>query len=550
MNTFARASALALAALAAVPASANQWDGRYTASFDFKMSPASVCPRVLPITIELSVKDGQATGAILNNGGGNSHEFCKLYHNGTISGSVAEDGSVSLRVRQSDSHSLSYSSNRISGDIAGQLSLASKSPKYHPLHRFRFTRQSNTSASSSGTGTTTASAAPAPAASTDFVRGGFNALSLDKRKSVQQVLKAQGYYSSSIDGLYGRGTRSAIARFASDNGYAADSARGVNTTLSAILEAAAPATKTEVVIATTVEVAPPAPAPAPQAAATSDTSTSENSVNLEASLQANDARWQNAATAAEAQQFADDVQASIVMYMAIREVVVQQPATMRDRVLSVIDGQIARLGAQKERLQQTLTARFSTPIRPTNANLSVSAFRASDTFPKVPFYVPGTSEIGEMLVIPRISDEGYLNYQFDFLDPTATYDKVRDSLLIPHEDINLLIDGLGKIDEWTVVAQENGVTRRLAKTAACLPEGACEVKETGTSSTELLFQIYEDGSTSGRIQLNKGKFNMGYNMSVESSILLQAYLIYMREAGAKEFNIGVMTDDEVLELFD
>ena len=52
------------------------------------------------------------------------------------------------------------------------------------------------------------------------------------------------------------------------------------------------------------------------------------------------------------------------------------------------------------------------------------------------------------------------------------------------------------------------------------------------------------------MQINKGQFNVGYNMSVESTILLQAYLIYMRDLGSKEFNVGVMTDDEVLRLFD
>ena len=60
---------------------------------------------------------------------------------------------------------------------------------------------------------------------------------------------------------------------------------------------------------------------------------------------------------------------------------------------------------------------------------------------------------------------------------------------------------------------------------------------------------YEDGSTAGRIQRNKGKFAVGYNMSVESSILLSAYLTYIKEAGSKEFNIGVMTDKEVEQLF-
>ena len=66
---------------------------------------------------------------------------------------------------------------------------------------------------------------------------------------------------------------------------------------------------------------------------------------------------------------------------------------------------------------------------------------------------------------------------------------------------------------------------------------------------EVVFQIYEDGSTAGRIQRNKGQYVVGYNMSVESSILPGAYLIYMQEAGAKDFNIGVMTDNQVLDLF-
>ena len=154
-----------------------------------------------------------------------------------------------------------------------------------------------------------------------------------------------------------------------------------------------------------------------------------------------------------------------------------------------------------------------------------------------------------MLAVPRITDDGYLQYQFDFLDPTATYDKVRDSISIKHENVDVIIAGLQKVDEWTLVAQENGVTRRVEKTSACIPDGACENKVQGVSSTEVVFQIYEDGSTAGRIQRNKGQFSTGYNMSVESSILLSAYLTYMRDVGSKEFNIGIMSDDDVKDLF-
>ena len=267
-------------------------------------------------------------------------------------------------------------------------------------------------------------------------------------------------------------------------------------------------------------------------------------------ISASSTKWRDAKTPQDAQLFANDIQASIVMFMAIADVIKKQPPSLKDRVLGVVDNEIARLRAEKEMLQQQLSSRFSTPIRPSNANLTVSAFRAADTFPKIPFYVPGTNEIGEMLIIPRVTDDGFLKYKFDFLDPTATYDRVRDTISIPHDSVDAVITGLQKVDEWTNVAQENNINRRVEKSAACVPEGKCENKKQGVSSTEVMFQIYEDGSTAGRIQRNKGKYSVGYNMSVESSILLSAYLTYMRDVGAKEFNIGVMSDEEVKNLFE
>ena len=377
----------------------------------------------------------------------------------------------------------------------------------------------------------------------DDIKNVFNSMSLQKRKDIQSALKKDGFYTSSIDGLYGKGTRRAIRNFASENGYSVANERGVTTTLAKVLEATVKQEQKQVVVATTVNVTKTEPK---LDSTSTPPTTSPISTIADSKLQ----KWENAQTIAEAQRYVDEVQATIVMYMAIREVVDEQPPTMKERVLGVVDNEINRLQEQKLRLQDRLTQRFTTPIKPTNANLQVSAFRASDTFPKVPFYIPGTNEIGEMLVTPRVSDDGYLNYQFDFIDPVATYEKVRDSALIPHANVDGLITGMGKIDEWTRVAQENNVNRRLSKTAACIPVGACEVKKAGVSSAELMFQIYEDGSTAGRLQINKGMFSVGYNMSVETTILLQAYLIYMRDLGSKEFNVGVMSDEEVLDLFD
>ena len=519
--------------------SANEWDGRYSTNFAYRMGAASVCPSTLPISIDIEVSNGNVTGVILNNGGGNSHQFCKLYHNGTISGAVNSDGSVKLKVQQKDSHSRQYSSYSINGQINGKLNLISRSAKFHPTKSFSLTRNSITAYKKSTKTVNTSQ----KGITSDYVRGVFNSYSLQKRKDIQSALKKEGFYTSSIDGLYGKGTRRAITNFASENGYSIANERGVTTTLGKILEVTDKQEQRQVVVATTVNVKP---AESKAEAASPEITTTPTSTNSNSSFQ----KWENAQTVAEAQRYVDEVQATIVMYMAIREVVDQQPPTMKERVLGVVDNEITRLQNQKTRLQDRLTQRFTTPIKPSNANLQVSAFRASDTFPKVPFYIPGTNEIGETLVTPRVSDEGYLNYKFDFIDPVATYDKVRDSVLIPHNSIDEIITGMGKIDEWTQVAQENGVNRRISKAAACIPSGACEVKKAGVSSTELLFQVYEDGSTSGRMQINKGQFNVGYNMSLESTILLQAYLIYMRDLGSKEFNVGVMSDEEVLELFD
>ena len=523
---------------------ANEWDGRYSANFNFRMGSSSVCPRILPISIEIEVAKGGVTGVILNNGGGNTHRFCKLYHNGSISGNVGPDGSVRLKVKQNDSHAAEYSSYAINGRIGGTVNLISRSGKYHPVKSFTFTRKSNTAQRKKSKVQNTVTAATVnKVTQPDHVRSVFNSYTLQKRKDIQSELKSDGYYTSSIDGLYGKGTRRAIVKFASENGYSVASERGVTTTLAKVLEETTKQEQKQVVVATTLNVTKSETKvdTAPSVATTAPISTNSNNRFQ---------KWENVQTVSEAQRYVDEVQATIVMYMAIREVVDEQPPTMKERVLGVVDNEISRLQKQKTRLQDRLTQRFTTPIKPSNANLQVSAFRASDTFPKVPFYIPGTNEIGETLVTPRVSDEGYLNYKFDFIDPVATYDKVRDTVLIPHDSIDELINGMGKIDEWTQVAQENGVNRRISKAAACIPAGACEVKKAGISSTELLFQVYEDGSTSGRMQINKGQFNVGYNMSVESTILLQAYLIYMREIGSKEFNVGVMSDEEVLELFD
>ena len=259
--------------------------------------------------------------------------------------------------------------------------------------------------------------------------------------------------------------------------------------------------------------------------------------------------FKNVNNQSEAQKTLDQIQASLNMYEAISKVVKRQRPDVRSRFLIVINREIKKLNAEKQSLQKEYLNQYSTPITPTNQKLNISSFKASETFPKVPFYVPGTNEIGEMITIPRVTDEGKLVYRLDFLDPTLTYEKVRDSINIPHENINGVIKALLNIDKWTITAQENNLTRRVSKTALCIPRGRCENKKTGVTSTEIVFKVYEDGSTAGRIQRNKGTYSVGYNLSVESSVLLSAYMTYMRDIGFKEFNNRNMSDEEIESLF-
>lgn len=404
----------------------SNWDGKYNSSFPFQMSRASVCPKYLPIDIEIKIENSIISGFIFNNGGGNSAAFCKLYHNGEIKGSIDSEGNfVDVKIKQKDGHSRKYSSYKITGNINSNLKLISKSKKYHPTSAFLIKKYD------------------------------------DLGSSIKSKL-------SNIENIK----------------YPEE-------------------------------------------------------VSIEFSVKSQ----------VEAQKKLDDVQSSIDMYLAISSVVKKQKPDLVKRVLRIVNEEISKLNKEKNQLQAKFSKQFATPIRPTNKKLNRTSFRASETFPKIPFYIPGSNEIGEMITIPRVTEEGFLVYRLDFLDPTSTYEKVRDSINIPHENINQVINALLKVDEWTETAQENNLTRNVRKTALCIPTGRCNNKKSGVVSTEIIFQVYEDGSTAGRIQRNKGTFSTGYNLSVESSVLLSAYLTYMRDTGSKEFNIGNMSDDEVRSLF-
>jgi hypothetical protein len=110
-----------------------------------------------------------------------------------------------------------------------------------------------------------------------------------------------------------------------------------------------------------------------------------------------------------------------------------------------------------------------------------------------------------------------------------------------------------KMTGWSKTAHDQHIRRAMTKRVDCFPDGNCPAegqKREGVSSTEIIFQINEDGATSGRIQRNKGKYDDGYNISMESAIWLQAYLKHVLNEGKSEFDAGSKSTDELRQMFE
>jgi hypothetical protein len=245
----------------------------------------------------------------------------------------------------------------------------------------------------------------------------------------------------------------------------------------------------------------------------------------------------------------NSIQSNIVLFITIREQIAKRPLSAREKVLASVDKEISRLKSLMDSLQESFSKKYSTPIYPENRNLGTTAFRASSVFPRIPYYIAGTKEFGEIHIAPEVSRGGELQFNLVILDPAMAANGTRETISVQDKYVGDLIAGLDKISEWTLVAQQNEIRRNISKSSACFPTEMCEQKVQGNSSIETVFQLYDDGSTAAKLQINKGRFAASYNFSVESSILLSAYLQYMQTIGKREFSIGTLSDTEIKNLF-
>ena len=119
-------------------------------------------------------------------------------------------------------------------------------------------------------------------------------------------------------------------------------------------------------------------------------------------------------------------------------------------------------------------------------------------------------------------------FNLKFIDPKAEHDPTRGTIPMGVSDVEATQKALLEIVKWSKIAHENHIRRTYTQRAACFPSDKCPAengpKRDGMASTEIDFKVYEDGSTAGRIQRNKGLFEDGYNISIDSALMLQAYM--------------------------
>ena len=406
--------------------------------------------------------------------------------------------------------------------------------------------------------------------------GGVSSAQRTQNKEIQEALNYFGFNAGSPDGILGRKTTQAVSQMQACLGYQITgklnsfeqqflsqsyfkAQAGGNETLR--LVASMPNGYCGVLQKYLADLTKPASAVAVTASAapvptTAATNTRTNVVVNQAAQSQNvtvnntEVIQTNIATvyvnSKELQQEFDRLVTQLKLLEQISEHVSAKASDDESRKkLSAITKRITELENLVKSYERESRSKYGVPIRPSNANLGVTAAKASEVFPRVPYYIPGTDEIGEMWIKPYVSNGGELLYDFNFVDKTAEFGKIKDTIVLSANNIGTVSTALVKVNEWSDKALEKNLRRRFEKSAACFPQEMCGKREAGKTSTEVVFMLYEDGSTSTKIQQNKGKFQSGYNVSVESGLLLSAYADYMIDIGSKEFMAATMTDAEL-----
>lgn len=210
---------------------------------------------------------------------------------------------------------------------------------------------------------------------------------------------------------------------------------------------------------------------------------------------------------------------------------------------------VAELEDRRENANEILE-RYATPVRPQDAGSDPDARQASEAFQKVPYFIPGTSTVGEVWVEPAVTDEGELTFSWNFVDPGAEYQKVALELPMTPTEIEKVSAALEQVVGWSHTAHENKVRRAFEKEAVCFPSDRCGNTEGLRTNTTVLFRIGEDGSTSTVVRRTQGPLDRFYAFSMESTEILAVYFRRVLEESSREYRAATATDKDLDALFD
>ena len=254
--------------------------------------------------------------------------------------------------------------------------------------------------------------------------------------------------------------------------------------------------------------------------------------------------------------------ADLAGQIKVLEAVIEEQKQLQNKVSpekkQTIDATIVSVNTRVTHLKKDFNEKdkkfseYLTSIRPNDRDLYISARKASEIYPKIPYYIPGTNETGEFWVEPVVSDRGEMGFSFKFVDINASVEKVRGKIEMSLAEMDETKDALFKLHDWSETAHKEKIRKNFEKRVTCFPAVECPPdgeRLDGKASTEIRFNIYEDGSTAGRIQRNKGRFVEGYNVSVESALLLQAYLNHVITEAKLEFKSGTQDKKSLEQLF-
>ncbi len=343
------------------------------------------------------------------------------------------------------------------------------------------------------------------------------------RRQLQARLQEKGFYYSSIDGAWGPGTRSAFESYATNSGktHLLTTYAGANEMMRALLspEEAQQYTVTE--------------EPA-DSAATDDAGDVPQDVVQETTP--------DPEVVKKKLKIADDQLALLNEVLQVEMMQGGSGQFQKDKV-NAVKARIAAIEAFKGQSVSDAGATVGATVMPA----SLSGKKVAGIFPLIPFYSPGSGQVGELEVAPQATGKGVV-YKFKFVQHLDGAGEASNTMSINSADIEHINHGISKSHEWSGLAKKKGLRQLHQKVASCFPENMCEDENSGTP-TKVLFMLYEDGSTAAKLQQKSSDTIIGYNFSIDSALLLASYLDYMKSKGEAEYSVGTMTDADLDSVF-